>query len=398
MKTFAKIIGYGLVILLVAAAIGLTYKYTNGFNEDFKTFYIEHNGKQILTTESKMTFEPDTIQRFDVKYTFDKADAEPKDFNVKIVTNLTRDFDFTVDDEKYLFSKVGDITAVFETVKGDTYFELYLPQSSSFAEVLKKAYNGKTVSVPSNAEANNPYPFKLQISSYNDKVTYNVYFAFGDSSGKTEQTDGDKVSNPTTPTAPTESVYKIEYILAGDATNLSDLSLTGATQARAGETVNFTVAISDGHYSVSEMRISVMNSTEIVIIAENNGSYSFTMPQGNVFVWIYFEYNSPDETVTYRIGYDSLGWADMSVVNLQCPDRAAAGEAVTFTATVKPEFASEYKLSGIDIHYGSGETYKEDLQGNNGTYTFTMPDTATMEDEINEGYITLMFYIVPVDM
>ena len=36
MRTLAKILGYGLVLLLVAAAIGFTYKYTNGFNEDLK--------------------------------------------------------------------------------------------------------------------------------------------------------------------------------------------------------------------------------------------------------------------------------------------------------------------------------------------------------------------------
>lgn len=398
MKTFAKIIGYGLVILLVAAAIGLTYKYTNGFNEDFKTFYIEHNGKQILTTESKMTFDKEVVHRFDVKYTFDKEDAEPKGYKVKIVPNMTRDFDYTVDGEKYLFSKVGDITAAFEPIMHDTFFELYLPESASFSGILKKVHSGKSVSVPSDAETNNPYPFKLQISSYNDKVTYNVYFAIGDSSGKTEQTDGDNIGTPSTPTVPTESVYKIEYILAGDATNLSDLSLTGETQAKAGETVTFIVTIGDNNYSISGMRISVMNSDDNVVIINDNGLYSFTMPKGNVYVWIYFEYYSPDETVTYRVEYDSLGWAGMSVVNLQCPDRAAAGEVVTFTANVKPEYASEYKISGIDIHYGSGEDYIEDLRGNNGVYTFTMPDAATMEDEINEGYVTLMFYIIPIDM
>lgn len=43
MRTFAKIIGYGLVLLLLAAAIGFTCKFTNGFNEDFKTFYVEYD-------------------------------------------------------------------------------------------------------------------------------------------------------------------------------------------------------------------------------------------------------------------------------------------------------------------------------------------------------------------
>ena len=91
MKTFAKIIGYGLVVLLIAATLGFTYKYTNGFNEDLKTFYVEHNGKQILTTESKLTFKKEVVQRFDVKYTFDKDDAEPKGYKVKICLLYTSD-------------------------------------------------------------------------------------------------------------------------------------------------------------------------------------------------------------------------------------------------------------------------------------------------------------------
>ena len=88
----------------------------------------------------------------------------------------------------------------------------------------------------------------------------------------------------------------------------------------------------------------------------------------------------------------------MSVVNLNCPDRAAAGETVTFTANVKSEYVSEYKISRICVNLGSGEEYIGELQSVNGVYTFTMPDTATMEDEINEGYLTLMFYIIPIDM
>ncbi len=34
----AKIIGIILVLLLVAGLIAVIYKFTNGFNEDFKTF------------------------------------------------------------------------------------------------------------------------------------------------------------------------------------------------------------------------------------------------------------------------------------------------------------------------------------------------------------------------
>ena len=51
----AKIIGIILVLLLVAGLIAVIYKFTNGFNEDFKTFYVEHEGKQILAQDSEMT-------------------------------------------------------------------------------------------------------------------------------------------------------------------------------------------------------------------------------------------------------------------------------------------------------------------------------------------------------
>ena len=143
------------------------------------------------------------------------------------------------------------------------------------------------------------------------------------------------------------------------------------------------------------MSVSVMNAEDTVAINGNNGSYSFTMPKGNVYVWIYFEYNPPQDKLMYSISYDSLGSGSMTMVNLDCPDKAPAGEAVTFTATIQPEYAFEYKISHINVEFSSGDSYIEDLQGNNGTYTFAMPDTATMEIE---GYINLMFYIIPIDM
>lgn len=93
MRTFAKVLGYALVALLLVGAIGLIYKFTNGFNEDFKTFYVECDGKQILTTDNKMTFVGGNVYKFDVKYTFEKNDGQAKDYSVKIVPNVENDFE-----------------------------------------------------------------------------------------------------------------------------------------------------------------------------------------------------------------------------------------------------------------------------------------------------------------
>ena len=394
MKTFAKIIGYGLVVLLLAAAVGFAYKYTNGFNEDLKTFYIEHNGKQILTTENKLTFKKEVVQRFEVKYTFDKDDAEPKGYKVKIVPNMTRDFDYSVDGEKYLFSKLGDLTAAFEPIMYDAYFELYFPHNLSFSEILKKAHNGTSVSVPTDALTNNPYPFKLQISSYNEKVTYNIDFTI--EAIETQETETQ--AQPNTPDTPEIARnYFIGYLISGDGTNLTNIDIDGPTSAKAGETVKFSVILNDSDYIISGFYIYAFGVQTKPEIIELNGSYEFTMPKCNVDVRIDLEYTAVTDTPTYRIECDSLGWAGMSVVNLNCPDRAAAGETVTFTATVKPEYASEYRISHIAVNLGSGEEY-DDLDVTNGVYTFVMPDAATMGEEVNEGYITLMFYIIPIDM
>ncbi len=403
MRTLAKILGYGLVLLLVAAAIGFTYKYTNGFNEDLKTFYIEYNGKQILTTENKLTLKKEAVHRFDVKYTFDKEDAEPKEYKVKIVKNVTSDFDFTVDGEKYLFSKVGDLTAAFEPIMHDTYFELYLPESLSFGEILKRVYDGKNVSVPTDAWANNPYPFKLQISSYNEKITYNIDFMFEDSSANTGNfgNSGDNTEKPSQPNIPPVQTreYNIGYLIGGDGINLTNITIDGPSSAAVGETVIFRVTLNDTNYIISGFYVYAFGVQTKPEIVEANGCYQFTMPTSNVDIRIDLKYiSSNPEVPQFRIEYDSLGWASMSVVNLNCPDRAAAGETVTFTANVKSEYVSEYKISRICVNLGSGEEYIGELQSVNGVYTFTMPDTATMEDEINEGYLTLMFYIIPIDM
>ena len=178
-KIVAKIIGIILVLLLLAGLVAIIYKFTNGFNEDFKTFYVEYGGEQILTTESEMHLTSGNTHRFEVKYTFDTENAEPKDYNVKIVPNAQRDFDFTVDGERYLYSKQGDMTAAFGLKKSDTYFELVIPEYFSLEYALQSCYPGKEVVVPEEAAGANACPYMLVISSYNDSVVYHIALSVG---------------------------------------------------------------------------------------------------------------------------------------------------------------------------------------------------------------------------
>lgn len=404
MRTFAKIIGYGLVLLLVAAAIGFAYKFTNGFNEDFKTFYIEYGGRQILTTENKMTLKKGEKHRFGVKYTFDKDDAEPKDYKVKIVPNMTRDFDFTVNGEKYLFSKVGDLTAAFEIEKGETYFELNLPDTLTFGEVLKKAYNGKTVSLSSDAVKNNPYPFRLQISSYNEKVTYNIDFALGstgteqsggDTNKPTPPTDQTEPTNPDTPdnpTEPTKEKHNITYRIIGNEAGLIQAEVICADSAVADETVKFSVSLI-GDYKSEVTGITLYSGGKIwatIEAGENDGAsnyykeFTFTMPDGDVEIAVTIKEITVSEYHT--LSYDTLGYGSNASVNVYMSEVAKAGEYMTVYVELGLDVQDSLMISSVVLQNAdTGEDIGGELEGYDGNYDFTMPDCD----------VVVLIYLIP---
>lgn len=175
-KTVAQVIVYVVLALVLVVAVGLIYKYTNGFNEDFKTFFIEYESKKILTADSKLSLNNSKTYTFNVKYTFDTEKSEPKDYNVKIIPNVERDFDYTVDGEKHLYSKTGELTSVFGLVKEQAQFSITLPSDYNLQKVLQAVNGGKNTVVLKEAEENNPYPYRLVVSSYNEKVVYNIDF------------------------------------------------------------------------------------------------------------------------------------------------------------------------------------------------------------------------------
>ena len=175
----AKVIGVILVLLLLAGIIAIIYRFTNGFNEDFKTFYVEHNWEQILTTNSELVLEPGKTNRFDVKYTFDTGQSETKDYSVEIVPNAEQDFEYMVDGKPYLFSRADDLTAAFSLNKQESYFELTLQEDMTLQSVLEAVHPGQQVEVPGNASDGNPFPYALIVSSYNGNVSYHIAFNLG---------------------------------------------------------------------------------------------------------------------------------------------------------------------------------------------------------------------------
>ena len=92
---------------------------------------------------------------------------------------------------------------------------------------------------------------------------------------------------------------------------------------------------------------------------------------------------------SFLIGYDTLGWGSFSSLDIECPKSAKPGENVTVTATIVTGLAEQYKISRVSlVSTDTGEEIEENLTTNGNTYTFIMP----------EEEVTIMFYIVPIDM
>ncbi len=178
-RTAAKIISFVLILLLLFGIIGIIFVFTNGGNEDFKTFYLVYDGKNILTSEIRMDFEVGRLHRFDVKYTFDIGEqAEPREYNVKIIANTDVGFNYMVDGVPQNWKGEKEITKAFELAKEPTYFTLNLPAEFTTKDALQNLYSDKDVQIdPAMAETlQSKYLYTLVVSSYNEAVTYYIDF------------------------------------------------------------------------------------------------------------------------------------------------------------------------------------------------------------------------------
>lgn len=177
----AKIITAVLLALLLVGTVGLIAHFTNGFREDFKTFYVTYAGEDILSEKSNLELSRGEEHRFDVTYIFEDLDegTEPKGYSVEIVSNVGKgkEFEYTIDGEKITYVDGMYLMKAFQIDKQDTYFTLTLSEDISLKKVLENVYE-KDVEVPNNVEATEPYLYTLVVSSYDESVTYHIDFAF----------------------------------------------------------------------------------------------------------------------------------------------------------------------------------------------------------------------------
>ncbi len=137
-----KIIAYILVVLALVSAIGFIAYFTGGFTSGFKTFYVEVDGKQIMTSANDYKIPAGESMTVDVKYTMSD---EANGYSVKVVPNKLagKDFDFSLDGEVYSYQAEKDLTAGFEIEYGDTSFTI--KPKGTITDILRAVYPGSAI-------------------------------------------------------------------------------------------------------------------------------------------------------------------------------------------------------------------------------------------------------------
>jgi len=166
-----KVIASIFILLAVAAALGCVAFFTNGFKDDFKTFYVEVNGEKIISSSGGYVLSKDEPIVVVVK----DADSGKKDkgYMVSVIPKEGADFEFFVDDEPMAFAGEKDFTNAFDVSKdGDT---VTLKAKGDIKYVLQSNYPDKAIRYDPNSINKEEDIFSLVIKNY-DEATVLINF------------------------------------------------------------------------------------------------------------------------------------------------------------------------------------------------------------------------------
>lgn len=176
MTKTTKIITYIAIVLAVITVIGIVAHFTNGFTNDFKTFYVTVDGKDVMTSAGGYRVTTSKPLEVDVKYTFGALNNKvDKDYSLKIIPNNIpdKDFTYTVDDEMKYFQSETDLSDGFEIDKGEKSFRIK-PKGETISEVLSAVFGKSITDCESKGYTN---MFTVIVTSYNGEASVKLNFS-----------------------------------------------------------------------------------------------------------------------------------------------------------------------------------------------------------------------------
>ena len=361
MKKAVTVIVWLILFAVLVAGIVFLYRYTNGFNEDLKTFYIARGGEKILTEKSHAEYAAGEKVRYDVGYTFDRPGSESREYSVKIVPNPEADFDFEANGLSFAWRLVAGLEEYFSLQQEADGFTFTVPEDyHSMADVLQSVYGGQEITL---ADDLPDTPFLLQVSSYNDAVRFVIAFSV--------VTDTFGIELSFTLSQDVKDVFCPEYAKAGEAVELHWAWTNDAPVTEDGASVKVTT-----------------KSGKAVPFTFVAGGIRFTMPAEAVIISVaQGSASEPDAREKYGIIYTvndigGEGYSTSADVKVDCVQEAPAGQEVVFTVTV----GSGYEIVEVSAKDGS-RAPAADVRYENGHYVFTMPaENVVLEILIQRKY------------
>lgn len=142
-KKLTEIISAVLIVLCIVGIVGFVAYFTNGFTGDFKTFYVNIDGENVMGEKSNVLLNPNEPMKVDVKYALGFTSKDIKGYKVKLAP--ISDFDFMVDGEVYSFAAVEDLEKGFTIVYEDEFFTI--TPKGNMQDVLQAIYPEQEVMV-----------------------------------------------------------------------------------------------------------------------------------------------------------------------------------------------------------------------------------------------------------
>lgn len=170
-----KIISYIAIVMVLVVVCGLLAYFTNGFTSDFKTFYVESGGKQVLATSDGFVISNTEPLNVYVKYTFSSLNKQVSGYSVKVVPNTVdgKDFDILLDGSAYSFQAENDMTAGFNIEKSESSFTV--SPKGGINDILQAVYPSYSIGDARDKAYENM--FSLIVTSYNGESSVKLNFS-----------------------------------------------------------------------------------------------------------------------------------------------------------------------------------------------------------------------------
>lgn len=169
------------LFLALAGGIAFIVYFTNNFSTDLTTFYVQYGAQEIRRDTDRMQFDKGVYYFFKVNYPLGFPISEKGDrYKVSVeITEAGKEIECKVDSRiTTLYPKPPDITGSFEIVKSENNFMFRVPEETTLTSIVRKAYEGKTVTEVPQVDFTAKDYFYLTVKSYDEKSVIRIGFGF----------------------------------------------------------------------------------------------------------------------------------------------------------------------------------------------------------------------------